>query len=165
MDFVIQLSMQNVKEKTGGPFASAVFDKDSGKLLGIGLNRVIPLNNSVLHGEILAIMMAENKLGSFTLESENSVRELFTSCEPCAMCLGAVLWSGVNRLVCAATAEDARALGFDEGPVFPESYKYLENAGIEIIRQLSGSAAKKVLQQYIQSGGKIYNGINAPRRC
>ena len=58
--------------------------------------------------------------------------ELFTSCEPCAMCLGAVLWSGVRRVVYAARRDDALRLSFDEGPVFPESFAYLRRRGIRI---------------------------------
>jgi tRNA(Arg) A34 adenosine deaminase TadA len=72
--------------------------------------------------------------------------------------MGAVLWSGVNRMVCAGTAEDARAIGFDEGPVFEQSYQYLENAGMEVVRQFKRSDAKAVLDYYKSSGGRIYNG-------
>nr|MBA3258060.1 nucleoside deaminase [Gemmatimonadales bacterium] len=79
-------------------------------------------------------------------------------CEPCAMCLGATLWSGVRRLVCGATREDAAALGFDEGPVFPESYAYLESRGIEVIRSVLREDAAAVLDLYQRSGGPIYNG-------
>jgi len=161
MSLAIQLSLQNVKEKTGGPFGSAIFDKKSGKVLGVGVNLVMLLGNSTLHGEIVAIMMAEKSVNSYTLASEDSVRELFTSCEPCAMCLGATLWSGVSRLVCAAIGEDARAIGFDEGPVFSESYAYLENAGIEVIRNFSREEARAVLQFYHENEGRIYNGTDS----
>ena len=142
---------------TGGPFGTAIFDRASGQLLGVGVNRVVPLTNSTLHGETVAIMMAEKALGSFTLATDSG-RELFTSCEPCAMCMGAVLWSGVNRMVCAGAAEDARAIGFDEGPVFEQSYQYLEKAGMEVVRQFKRSDAKAVLDYYKNSGGRIYNG-------
>lgn len=74
------------------------------------------------------------------------------------MCLGAVLWSGVSRLVCAGSAADARAIGFDEGPVFAESYQYLQNAGIDLVRGFMQQEAKVVLDFYASSGGKIYNG-------
>jgi tRNA(Arg) A34 adenosine deaminase TadA len=77
------------------------------------------------------------------------------------MCLGAVLWSGVNRLVCAGVAADARAIGFDEGPVFAESYQYLQNAGIEVVRGFMQPQAKAVLDLYASSGGRIYNGADA----
>jgi tRNA(Arg) A34 adenosine deaminase TadA len=157
MALAIELSRQNVERGTGGPFGTAIFDRASGQLLGVGVNRVVPLTNSTLHGETVAIMLAEKALGRFSLASDSG-RELFTSCEPCAMCLGAVLWSGVNRMLCAATAEDARAIGFDEGAVFEQSYQYLEKAGIEVIRSFQRHDAKAVLDYYKNSGGRIYNG-------
>ena len=157
MALAIELSRQNVLRGTGGPFGTAIFDRATGQLLGVGVNRVVPLTNSTLHGETVAIMTAERAVGHFSLATASG-RELFTSCEPCAMCLGAVLWSGVNRLVCAGVAADARAIGFDEGPVFAESYQYLQQAGIEVVRGFMQPEAKAVLDLYAQSGGQIYNG-------
>ena len=69
-------------------------------------------------------MMAQQRVASFTLSAPGlPAHELHTSCEPCAMCLGATLWSGVKRVVYAAGRADASRLDFEEGPVFPESYK------------------------------------------
>ena len=158
MALAIELSRQNVLRGTGGPFGSAIFDCDSGKLLSVGVNRVMPLHNSSAHGEMVAIMLAEQALQSFSLHADGVKRELFTSCEPCAMCLGGTLWSGVKRLVCAATAEDARAIGFDEGPVYDSSYQYLTKAGVEVVRLVQRDAAAKVLNDYLNHGGTIYNG-------
>ena len=76
------------------------------------------------------------------------------------MCLGAILWSGAKRLTCGATRDDAMRVGFDEGPVFPESYKYLEDRGIEIERGIMRSEAADVLDLYRERGGEIYNGCN-----
>jgi tRNA(Arg) A34 adenosine deaminase TadA len=84
--------------------------------------------------------------------------ELFTSCEPCAMCLGATLWSGVKRVVYGAGREDASKLNFEEGPVFPESYQYLMDRGIEIVRNVLRPEAAAVLERYRAKSGKIYNG-------
>ncbi|HEX7024878.1 MAG TPA: hypothetical protein VF187_08680, partial [Gemmatimonadales bacterium] len=84
--------------------------------------------------------------------------ELVTSCEPCAMCLGAILWSGVTRVVMGASRQDATALEFEEGPVFPESYRYLESRGIEIVREVLRAEARAVLELYRERGGTIYNG-------
>lgn len=161
MRLAIELALCNVAEGTGGPFGAAVFDSASGQLLGIGVNLVVPLHNSALHAEMVAIMMAEQAEGSFTLAADGRQRELFTSCEPCAMCLGAILWSGVRRLVCAAAADDARALGFDEGPVFPASYEYLQRAGIEVVRGLRREEARTAFQDYANTGGAIYNGAGS----
>ncbi|GAB60263.1 nucleoside deaminase [Rheinheimera nanhaiensis] len=158
MALAVELSRQNVLRGSGGPFGSAIFAIDSGKLLSVGVNRVMPLHNSTAHGEMMAIMLAEHKLQSFSLSADGVKRELFTSCEPCAMCLGGTLWSGVKRLVCAATADDARAIGFDEGPVYDSSYAYLQQAGIEVVRLVLRDEAKAVLDNYLSRGGTIYNG-------
>lgn len=158
MALAVELSQQNVLRGTGGPFGSAIFDMSTGKLVSVGVNRVMPLHNSTAHGEMMAIMLAEHKVQSFSLSAGDVKHELFTSCEPCAMCLGGTLWSGVKRLVCAATADDARAIGFDEGPVYDSSYDYLKNAGVEVVKLIQRDAANAVLQQYFTGGGTIYNG-------
>lgn len=159
MRLAIAVSRANVERGTGGPFGSAIFESESGRLVAVGMNSVVRLNNCVLHGETFAFMMAQQVTGSFTLNSPDLPRhELHTSCEPCAMCLGATLWSGVRRVVYGATREDATVLNFEEGPVFPESYKYLEDRGIEIVRQVLRDEAKAVLEFYRARGGKIYNG-------
>lgn len=158
MALAVELSKQNVLRGTGGPFGSAIFDCVSGKLVSVGVNRVVPLHNSTAHGEMMAIMLAEHNIQSFSLNADGVKRELFTSCEPCAMCLGGTLWSGVKRLVCAATADDARAIGFDEGPVYDSSYDYLKNAGVEVVRGVLRDQAKAVLDNYLKTGGAIYNG-------
>jgi tRNA(Arg) A34 adenosine deaminase TadA len=159
MRVAIAVSRANVERGTGGPFGSAIFEMETGKLVAVGMNSVVRLNNCIPHGETFAFMMAQQVTGSFTLNSPALPRhELHTSCEPCAMCLGATLWSGVRRVVYGATREDATILKFEEGPVFPESYKYLEDRGIEIVRQVLRDEAKAVLEYYRTHGGKIYNG-------
>ncbi|WP_232849924.1 nucleoside deaminase [Bowmanella yangjiangensis] len=158
MALAVELARQNVQRSTGGPFGSAIFDMDSGQLLSVGVNQVMAARNSCLHAEVMAIMLAEKRLKSFCLSDNHARRELFTSCEPCAMCLGAIFWSGVKRLVCAATGDDARAIGFDEGPVFAQSYDYLQKGGIQVDRQILRSEAQAVLTDYLARGGPIYNG-------
>ena len=159
MRLAIDVSRMNVELGTGGPFGAAIFESVSGRLVSVGMNQVVRYNNCVLHGEMVAFMMAQNKVGSFTLNKSSLPRhELYTSCEPCAMCLGTTLWSGVQRVVYGATREDATILNFEEGPVFPESYKYLEDRGIEIVRQVMRDEARAVLELYRSKNGKIYNG-------
>src|SRR4051812_22576374 len=159
MRVAIAISRENVVRGTGGPFGAAIFEADSGRLVAVGMNSVVRLNNCTLHGEMVAFMMAQQRVGSFTLKSPSlPVHELFTSCEPCAMCLGATLWSGVRRVVYGASREDASRLDFEEGPVFPESYKYLEDRGIAIQRNFLRDDARAVLELYRTKSGKIYNG-------
>jgi tRNA(Arg) A34 adenosine deaminase TadA len=155
----IRLARENVLHDTGGPFGAAVFERASGRLVGVGVNRVVPLRNSSLHAEIVAFMTAQARVGSYTLAGPAlPEHELFTSCEPCAMCLGATLWSGVRRVTWAATREDAFRLTFDEGPVFPESYDYLRGRGIEFRGGLLREEAREVFELYQGRGGEIYNG-------
>jgi tRNA(Arg) A34 adenosine deaminase TadA len=159
MRLVIGLARENIERRTGGPFGAAVFERDSRRLIAAGVNRVIPLNNSVLHAEVMALMLAQHRLGQFTLAApDKPTHELVTSCEPCAMCLGAILWSGVRRIVCGAAKEDARQIAFDEGPVFPASHEYLRERGIEIVHDILRPQARAVLDQYHAGGGRIYNG-------
>ena len=159
MRLAIEMSRQNVERETGGPFGAAIFEDDSGRLVAIGVNSVVRLNNCTLHGEMVAFMMAHARLGSFTLNAPHlPAHELVTSCEPCAMCLGATLWSGVRCVVYGAGREDASMLRFDEGPVFPASYRYLEERGITIVRNLLRDEAVAVLEDYRARNGTIYNG-------
>jgi tRNA(Arg) A34 adenosine deaminase TadA len=157
MELAIEVARANVRNQTGGPYGAAIFESRSGRLIAVGMNSVLRLRNSTLHAEMVAFMMAQRRIASFTLDSPDEPTELVTSCDPCAMCLGAILWSGVRRVVCGAAREDAARLGFDEGPVFPQSYSYLEDRGIEIVRGIQRESARAVLEMYRTSGGVIYN--------
>lgn len=159
MRLAIAISRENVTRGSGGPFGAAVVQRESGRLVAVGMNSVVRLNNCTLHGEMVAFMMAQRREGCFSLHAPGGpVHELVTSCEPCAMCLGATLWSGVRRVIYGAAREDASRLGFEEGPVFPESYEYLEDRGIEIVRGVLRDEARAVLELYRARSGKIYNG-------
>ena len=159
MRLAILLSRENILRETGGPFGAAIFESDSGRLVSVGVNLVVPLRNSSLHAEIVAFMMAQARLGSFTLSAEGlPAHELVTSCDPCAMCLGATLWAGVRKVTCGASRDDAGEIFFDEGPVFPESFDYLESRGIEVVHGVLRDEAREVLALYAQRSGTIYNG-------
>jgi tRNA(Arg) A34 adenosine deaminase TadA len=158
MRLCIELARNNVERTGGGPFGAAVFEIDSGKLVGIGMNLVVPLNNSVLHAEMVAFMDAESRVGSYSLAAEGLVaHEVVTTCEPCAMCLGASLWAGVKRITFGATRADAAELNFDEGPVFPQSYEYLKQRGIDILPEMLRDEARAIFKLYRERQGTIYN--------
>lgn len=158
MRLAIDLARNNILRDRGGPFGAAVFESASGRLVGVGVNRVVPLNNSVLHAEMVAFMEAEARVGSYTLAADGlPEHELVTTCEPCAMCLGGALWSGVKRIISGATRHDAAQLQFDEGPVFPESHAYLEERGIEIVTGFLREEACALFSLYLEQGGPIYN--------
>ncbi len=161
MQFVIGLSRINIKRGTGGPFGAAVFGMEDGRLLSAGVNLVLASSCSVLHAEITALIIAQQKLDAFDLGAAGSDRyELVTSTEPCAMCLGAVQWAGVRRLVSGARGEDAEGIGFDEGEKPANWKEALERRGISVVRDVCRNEAVAVLREYIEHGGAIYN----PRR-
>jgi tRNA(Arg) A34 adenosine deaminase TadA len=158
MRLAITLARLNVERATGGPFGAAIFESVSGRLVAVGVNSVVRLNQSSLHAEMVAYMRAQARVGNYTLAAPSlPTHTLYTSCEPCAMCLGAALWSGVERLVFAATRDDAIKLRFDEGPVFPESYAYLKRRGIDVTGEVLRDEANAVLELYRSRGGIIYN--------
>jgi tRNA(Arg) A34 adenosine deaminase TadA len=168
MKLVIDLARRNVDQKTGGPFGAAVFELHSHRLVAVGVNIVEQSCWSSGHAEVVALALAQRKLRTFDLGgAELPAHELVSSVEPCVMCLGATLWSGVRRLVCGARDEDARAIGFDEGPKPPGWAEQLEARGIQVVRDLLRPEAKAVLDLYAQSGGTIYNarrGSEEPAR-
>jgi tRNA(Arg) A34 adenosine deaminase TadA len=157
MRLVIELARQNVQRKTGGPFGAAVFDLKSGRLLAPGVNLVVPASCSAAHAEIVALSIAQQLVGSHDLGREPAGVELVSSVAPCAMCLGAIPWSGVRRIVCGAREEDARRIGFDEGTKPADWIAALEQRGIGVVQDVCREAAAAVLQEYAAAGGTIYN--------
>jgi tRNA(Arg) A34 adenosine deaminase TadA len=163
MDLVLELARRNCRRKTGGPFAAGVFELDSGRLLAVGLNLVVGAGCSVAHAELIALVFAQQRLDSFTLNAPGlPACDLVSSTEPCAMCLGALPWAGIRRLVCGARDEDARAIGFDEGDKPADWVRLLERRGITVLRDVRRKEARQILIDYAQSGGLIYNG-RSPR--
>jgi tRNA(Arg) A34 adenosine deaminase TadA len=117
----IRLSIEAVQSGKGqGPFGAVVV-KD-GKIIAGSCNRVVETNDPTAHAEVMAIREAAKVLGTFNLEG----CELYTSCEPCPMCLGAVYWSRVSRLYYANTQADAAAIGFDDQFIYEEIDRQLE---------------------------------------
>jgi tRNA(Arg) A34 adenosine deaminase TadA len=158
MRLVIGLAEKNIDAGTGGPFAAAVFNGGTGRLIAAGVNLVTSLNSSVAHAEIIAIMLAQQRVGTYDLGGGAlPPLELVTSTEPCAMCLGAISWSGVRRLVCGASGEDVAGIGFDEGAKPAGWQRELEARGIAVVRNVCRRDAGAVLRRYAEQGGIIYN--------
>ncbi len=157
MRFVIELARNNVKHGLGGPFGAAVFT-ETGELLSVGVNQVMVAQCSILHAEIMALALAQKRLGSYDLSQDGRLRhDLYASTEPCAMCFGAIPWAGVTGLVCAARDEDARMIGFEEGAKLRDWVGALHARGIKVQRDVLREEAKAVLRDYAAAGGKIYN--------
>lgn len=158
MQFVISASRKNIEERTGGPFAAAIFEVESGTLVSLGVNLVTTQGLSILHAEMVAISIAQKKLDNYDLGGKSMPsHELVTSTEPCAMCFGAIPWSGVRHVATAAYDMDARAIGFEEGPKPDDWVKELESRNIKVSTDIERESARQVLQYYSKSGGHIYN--------
>ena len=158
MRLAIELARQNVAHG-GGPFGAAVFDMTTGLVVAPGVNLVLESNCSVLHAEIVAIMLAQARLGTWTMGGGSF--ELVASSEPCAQCLGAIFWSGVRRLVSGASRGEAEAIGFDEGPRRDDWRDDLTRRHIELRCGVLAAEAREVLQDYARRGKIIYNALPA----
>jgi tRNA(Arg) A34 adenosine deaminase TadA len=158
MDFVIEASRLNVEKSTGGPFAAAVFERDNGRLISMGVNLVITLGASALHAEIIAMTLAQQQAGTYDLGAAHLPRhELVVSAEPCGMCIGALCWSGIARLVTGAAESDVRSIGFNEGPKPDDWHNALKARNIEVLSEINRGKAAEVLAEYVRRGGRIYN--------
>ena len=158
MRFAIRLALTNVTAKTGGPFGAAVFETKTGRLIAVGVNVVEPSNCSLAHAEMVALANTHHALRHFDLGADGMPNfDLVTSCEPCAMCYGAIIWSGVRTVVCGARGTDALAIGFDEAPKPKNWVAELKRRGISVVRDVYRSEAIAVFQRYQQIGGRVYN--------
>ncbi|HSZ25515.1 MAG TPA: nucleoside deaminase [Cytophagaceae bacterium] len=117
MQTAIELSLQGPRENKGGPFGAVVVK--NGKIIGQGFNQVTSSNDPTAHAEIVAIREACKNLNSFQLEG----CEIYTSCEPCPMCLGAIYWARPEKVYYANTREDAARIGFDDSLIYQELKK------------------------------------------
>lgn len=160
MRTVIRFSKLNFENDTGGPFAAGVFEEDTGKLIVIGVNRVVPMNCSSAHAEVVALSLAQKKLNSFDLGAAKMPRhQLVVNWRPCAMCYGAVVWSGIRSLVIAGSDGQLEKLtGFDEGPIHPQWQHELQTRGITLQDNVLKDEACDVFRIFRDSGKLVYNG-------
>jgi len=163
MRLAIALADANVAHG-GGPFGAAVVERTTGRLVAAGVNRVLAANASVAHAEVMALSLAQQRLGSFDLGARPDWDfELVTSAEPCVQCFGALFWSGVRSLVCGARSADAEAAGFDEGPKPADWAELLTARGIAVTADVLRGEAAAVIRAYAAGGGIIYSpGQGAP---
>ncbi len=157
--FVLELTEKNIREKTGGPFGAAVFEITSGELVSIGVNVVVDQNCSAAHAEMMALMLAQKKVGHYDLGLKKLPDyRLVTSGRMCAMCLGNVCWSGIKEVFSSAEPEDVESItGFDEGPTPSDYNEQLKKRGIRIVTKNLREEGKNVLKLYVDLGGTIYN--------
>ncbi|MDD2463049.1 MAG: nucleoside deaminase [Desulfobulbus sp.] len=163
MAAVIRFARLNTEHQSGGPFAAGVFERDSGKLIVIGVNRVVPLNCSSAHAEVTALTLAQQMLGTYDLGGPGMVaHQLVVNWSPCAMCFGAVLWSGIRSLVIAgADAEMMAITGFDEGPMPWNWREELADRGIELVEGVMREEALAGFRDFAATNPVVYNGRQA----
>lgn len=148
----IELSRRNIEYGSGGPFGAAVFD-GHGRLISAAANRVVPQTCSVAHAEMLAYMVAQQRLASYRLNEQGGHYTLATSAQPCCQCYGATVWAGIDTLLIGARAEDVEALTeFDEGPLPADWIGELERRGIAVRRDILRDQARSVLATYGATG-------------
>ena len=133
MKRAIELSVENV-DNGGGPFGSVIV-KD-GRIIAEGSNKVTPSNDPTAHGEIVAIRQACKKLNKFSLDG----CELYSTCEPCPMCLSAIYWARISKIYYANTREDARKIDFDDSLIYSEIQKNINKRKIPMIQIMRSEA-------------------------
>jgi tRNA(Arg) A34 adenosine deaminase TadA len=156
MTFALEACRRNLDACTGGPFGAVVVDRATRSILGVGVNLVVQGRASILHAEIVALTLAQRQVGRDSLAADGRSATLYTSAEPCAMCLGAIPWSGVNRVVCGARDADVRAIGFDEGDKPDDWPAKFHRRGIEVARDVLRAEAVQLLARYRTEGGVRY---------
>ncbi|CAG36669.1 hypothetical protein DP1940 [Desulfotalea psychrophila LSv54] len=159
MAAVIEFSRQNIRQETGGPFAAGIFEKESGRLVMLGVNRVMPLNCSSAHAEVMAISLAQQKLENFDLGAPGMPEhELVVNWRPCIMCLGALMWSGARHLTIAGSGPELEEItGFDEGFVPDDWQAQLALRSISVTDNMLTEKAVEVFYEFAKSGSHVYN--------
>ena len=135
MKKAIELSIENIN-KGGGPFGCVIV-KDN-KIIAEGSNKVTTTNDPTAHGEIVAIREACKKLNDFSLKG----CELYSTCEPCPMCLSAIYWARINKIYYANTREDAQKIDFDDSLIYSEFKKTIKERKIPMIQMMRSEALK-----------------------
>lgn len=148
MKRAIQLSAENIRNGNGGPFG-AVIVKD-GQILGEGGNQVTSTNDPTAHAEVVAIRKACQKIANFDL----SGAEIYTSCEPCPMCLAAIYWARIDKIYYANDRADAAAIDFDDDFLYNEIPKALKDRLIPMTQCCHGEA-REVFKEWQEKADKI----------
>lgn len=134
MKMAIALSVQNVTENIGGPFG-AVIVKD-GKFIAGSANKVTSTNDPTAHAEVSAIRLACAQLNTFDLDG----CVIYTSCEPCPMCLGAIYWAKIDTIYYANTKTDAENIGFSDKFIYEELDKPMKKRSLPLVQMMRNEA-------------------------
>lgn len=157
-----RLADRNWRAGNGGPFAAVVVDAASGDLVSVGVNVVLATDLSSVHAEVMALSLAQRRLGRWDLGADGADLELVVNWRPCVMCYGATMWSGVRSLVVAgAGAEVEELTGFDEGPMPEDWIGEFERRGIRVSVGVGHDEAIEVFRAFGASGAVVYNARGA----
>lgn len=148
MKAAIELSLQGSRSNKGGPFGAIVVK--NGEIIGRGFNMVSSCNDPTAHAEVVAIRDACKNLSSFQLDG----CIIYTSCEPCPMCLGAIYWARPDKVYYANTRQDAANIGFDDSMIYEEIIKALPDRKIPI-EQLGRDIALQAFNEWDNKEDKI----------
>ena len=148
MEEALALAVENVRAGRGGPFAALVVQ--DGRVVALGTNLVTTAHDPTAHAEVMAIRNACAALGDFQLTG----CELYTTCEPCPMCLGAIYWARLDRVYYASTREDAAQAGFDDAFIYDEIEKPIEARTIPMTPVMS-EAGHRVFQAWKQYEARV----------
>ena len=143
----LSLAQQGIVRRDGGPFGALVVIDD--QIVGQGWNQVVARNDPTAHAEILAIRDACSRLGRFHLQEAT----LYSTCEPCPMCLAALHWARIGTLVYAAGGDDAKAVGFDDQIIRERLEQPLKSSGLTVRRQ-SREKALELMRRWQQDQQK-----------
>ena len=158
MAFAIDLLREQIERRTGGPFAALVVELESGRLVAAGVNLVTESLDPSAHAEIVAVRLATVARASYQLGGATPL-QLVTTGQPCAMCFGLVVWSGVQSLLIGAPVSDAEQIaGFDEGPIHPAWREELFKRGISVTEGVMAGEVRALYRRYVELGGIAYNG-------
>ena len=135
MERAIELSIESINNN-GGPFSSVIIKE--GKIIAEGSNKVTSTNDPTAHGEIVAIRQACKKLNDFNLKG----CELYSTCEPCPMCLSAIYWAHIDKIYYANTRNDAQKIDFDDSLIYSELLKNVKKRKIPMVQMMHDEALK-----------------------
>jgi tRNA(Arg) A34 adenosine deaminase TadA len=148
MEQAIALSLRNARSARGGPFGAVVVK--SGRIVGEGVNRVTTARDPTAHAEVVAIRAACRKLRSHDLKGA----VIYTSCEPCPMCLSAILWARIDRMVYANTRADAAAIGFDDAWFYDQVSRPVGRRALPA-KRLLGREARRAFAAWADNPKKV----------
>lgn len=149
MQLVHRLARRNFVEGNGGPFAAIVVERESGRLVSVGVNVVLASQISSSHAEVVALGLAQSALASWNLRGDGVVRDLIVNWRPCAQCYGATFWSGAAGLVIAGSGSELEEITtFDEGPMRDDWREQLEERGMTVQSDVLRDEALEVFEAY-----------------